>query len=53
MAITDYLFKFSESAVANIVFPGGPIFGVRLEPDFATIAINGWFIKTVMIMNNC
>ena len=52
VAITDYLFKFSESAVANIVFPGEPIFGVRLEPDFATIAINGWFIKTITIMNS-
>ena len=47
MAITDYLFEFSESVVANIVFPGEPIPGVILEPADASINIDGLFIMTL------
>ena len=45
VAITDYLFEFSESAVANINFMGEPIFGVafKLDPANALINIDGLF----------
>lgn len=41
VVITDYLFKFSELAVANIDFVEEPIFGVSLDPDSATMNIDG------------
>ena len=43
VAITDYLFEFSESAVANIDFTGEPISGVTLDPANASIDINGLY----------
>ena len=46
LAITDYLFEVSASSVANIAFEREPIFGVILEPSFATITTNGLFVKT-------
>ena len=41
VAITDYLFEISESAVANINFVGEPISGVILDPASASISIDG------------
>ena len=41
VAITDYLFEFSESAVAYIAFMGEPISGVTLDPANASINIDG------------
>ena len=41
VAITNYLFEFSESAVANIDFAGEPISGVTLDPANASINIDG------------
>ena len=49
LAITDYLFEVSASSVANIAFIGEPIFGVILEPSFATITTNGLFVKTDLV----
>ena len=45
VAITDYLFEFSESAVANIDFVGEMITGVTLEPANASINIDGLSIS--------
>ena len=44
VAIIDYLFEFSESAVANIDFVGKSISGVTLDPAYASINIDGLFI---------
>ena len=53
LAITDYLFEVSASSVANITtFDGEPIFGVILEPSFATITTNGLFVKTDLVYIN-
>ena len=48
VAITDYLFEFSESAVANIDFAGEPITGVTLDPANASINIDGLLITSCM-----
>ena len=41
VAITDYVFEFSESVVANISFPGAPVPRVTLAPESALINIDG------------
>ena len=50
VAITDYLFEFSESVVANIDFVGEPISGVILDPASASISIDGSFISSYTVL---
>ena len=44
LAVTDYVFEFSESVVANITLVGEPIQIVTLDPASAVINIDGLFI---------
>ena len=53
VAITDYLFMFSESVVANITFPGEPISGVALDPASATINIDGLLLQSLCVLYVC
>ena len=47
VTITDYLFEFSRSVVANIDFPGELISGVTLDPANASINIDGLFVSVL------
>ena len=49
VAITDYVFEFSESVVANITLCGESIQGVTLDPASAVINIDGLYIKFLIM----
>ena len=44
VAVTDYVFEFSESVVATITLYEEPIQRVTLDPASAVINVDGWFV---------
>ena len=45
VAVTDYVFEFSESVVAIITLYEEPIQRVTLDPASAVINVDGWFVS--------